>query len=255
MTTAYLQDTAINRIDHEYGALRLESKHSAPRYLPLRLLTRIVAKGAIDWSAHAIAACLSNNIPVALLGSNGSTLGHLSPASPNNTILENLSNSLHHLPMEADFTAWHRSRERLSMIKNLNNKRWSLNDLRTESVWSQECEDHQRLRPTFNVEHIDTLMVHLLEVWLHHELCSRGVVSALIRDDTYPKGINLLAALKDSLIWILRSRYGQWHHKAQSSFCTEIAFENMQSHLNILLRKELDNLQKWIQEVYHEHGG
>lgn len=254
MTTGYLQDTAINRIDHEYGALRLESRHSAPRYVPLRLLTRVVAKGAIDWSAQALAACLTADIPIALLGSDGDPLGYITAAKPKSTTFNNLSRSLQHLPVNTDFTAWHRSRERFAMIKNLSNKRWKLNDLRPDTVWAQECLDHQRLRPTFNASQTDKQMSQLLEVWLHNELISRSVDNSLMRDDTGTPGINLLSALKDSMIWLLRSRYGQWHHKANDNFSAEIAFENMLTRLGIALRNELNNLQKWIQEVYSDHG-
>lgn len=254
MTTGYLQDTAIDRIDHEYGALRLESKHSATRFLPLRLLTRIVAKGAIDWSAQALSACLAADIPIALLGSDGDPVGYITAAKPKNTTFDSLSKSLRHLPADADFAAWHRSRERFSMIKNLNNKRWTLNDLRASTVWAQECLDHQRLRPSFDVGQTDTQMVQLLEIWVYQELTSRSIDNSLMRDSADTIDINLLAALTDSMIWVLRARYGQWYYNANESFNAEIAFENMLTRLSITLRKELSSLQKWIQEVYSKYG-
>lgn len=252
MTTGYLQNPAVNRIDHEYGALRLESQHNAPRYLPLRLLTRLVVTGPIDWSSQALGACMSAQIPIALLDGDGQKLGFITPATAPLTTFQNLSHSLLNLPIDADFSAWHRSRERFLMIKNLSNKRWHLNDLRSQTVWTQEYQDHERLRPKFNVDKTDREMRTLLEVWLHHELSSRGIDNSLLRKgDTHT---DLHRALRDSLIWILRARYAQWHHNAGEQFRTEFAFENMAMRLNSALRKELDSLQKWIREAYYDNG-
>ncbi len=252
MTTGYLQNSAINRIDHEHGALRLESQHSAPRYLPLRLLTRLVVTGPIDWSSRALGACMSAQIPIALLDGNGQTLGFITPATAPVTTFENLSHSLLNLPIEADFSAWHRSRERFLMIKNLSNKRWQLNDLRSQTVWIQECQDHEQMRPTFDVDRTDSEMRTLLEVWLYQELTSCGIDNSLLRKgDTHT---DLHSALRDSLIWMLRARYGQWHHNAGKHFSAEIAFENMAMRLSSALRKELDSLQKWIREAYYDYG-
>lgn len=255
MSTAYLRDTAISRIDCELDALVLESRTKATRYLPLRLLTRIVSTGAIDWSSAALASCMRKAIPIALIDSHGKNIGYISPASqtPLSSYAQ-LNNGLKHLPYAADFDSWASSRERFAMLRSTKIRSIMLNDLREDRLWELMHTKLDQLYPSLSARVIDAQMQGLCKSWLYQELTTAGLSRNIVLRSLNRSEATLLDAFNNSIRWVLRSRYSHWMYSASGDFIPEFAFENTGRRLEVKLREELAALSDWVTEVYQQNG-
>ena len=69
-------------VDHGAAAVRLEGPalivdqpDCAEGRFPLRLLSRVVVRGAVPWSMEALFACLASSVPITFLSLDGEVVG------------------------------------------------------------------------------------------------------------------------------------------------------------------------------------
>ncbi len=94
--------------------------------IPLRLLARVVARPAAQWSTAALVACLSGGIAISFLKPDGAPLGHCLPATRR---ASDLGRMLDRLERERDaqdaFSNWARSEERRAILRLARKRPWA----------------------------------------------------------------------------------------------------------------------------------
>jgi hypothetical protein len=94
--------------------------------VPLRLLARVVARPAAEWSTAALVACLSGGVAVSFLKPDGAPLGHCLPAARR---ASDLAGMLDRLERERDaseaFSNWVRSEERRAILRLARKRPWA----------------------------------------------------------------------------------------------------------------------------------
>lgn len=115
--TLYL-GTEAQRVVLDGPALRVGTTDQADQQVPLRLLSRVVARPHAEWSTAALVACLGAGIPITFLRPDGMPLGHCLPAGPRSSDLVRLIDGF-----EADWDAaslfgnWARAEERRAILR------------------------------------------------------------------------------------------------------------------------------------------
>ncbi|RMF21204.1 MAG: hypothetical protein D6760_09975 [Deltaproteobacteria bacterium] len=71
----YIDGSTRTVVRREGRALVVEAAHRAPGYFPVRRLTRIVSRAAVDWSAEALALCMEHRLPIVFVDREGSING------------------------------------------------------------------------------------------------------------------------------------------------------------------------------------
>jgi hypothetical protein len=87
----YLHNGSAQRLDLDTAQrLRIERKDLPERRIPLHHVSRIVCSSTLDISARALMACMKSGIPLAVVDSNGETLGWCLGARRKETSLRQL---------------------------------------------------------------------------------------------------------------------------------------------------------------------
>jgi hypothetical protein len=118
MTRTLYLGTEAQRVVLDGPALRVGAADQADRQVPLRLLSRVVARPNAEWSTAALVACLGAGIPITFLRPDGMPLGHCLPAGPRSSDLVRLIDRF-----EGDWDAlslfgnWVRAEERRAILR------------------------------------------------------------------------------------------------------------------------------------------
>lgn len=72
----YLDIAQANKVELEAVALKIRCHGQADSFFPLRLISRVIVTGKVEWQTSALLACLEYGIPVAFRGRDGALVGH-----------------------------------------------------------------------------------------------------------------------------------------------------------------------------------
>ncbi|MBX6323927.1 MAG: CRISPR-associated endonuclease Cas1 [Rhodospirillaceae bacterium] len=98
-------------------ALRIAAEGRADARVPLRMLSRVVSRTAVEWSTSALVACLTAGVPVALVGTDGAAIGLCLPTARRSADLARRLDALEREPGGTEaFRNWARAEERRAML-------------------------------------------------------------------------------------------------------------------------------------------
>lgn len=72
----YLDSAKVKAVKLDAVALKVELHEQADQFFPLRLVSRVVVTGKVEWETVALLACLDYGVPVAFRRRDGRLLGH-----------------------------------------------------------------------------------------------------------------------------------------------------------------------------------
>lgn len=128
-------------VEQDGPALRIGAEGRADARVPIRLLSRVVTRTDVQWSAGALGACMRAGVPLVFLDSDGRPTGFCLPAFPRD---DDLARRLDILEREPDgpaaFENWAAAEERREIlaVAGLPSGDASF-DLRPESVRRAVC--------------------------------------------------------------------------------------------------------------------
>lgn len=202
-------------------ALRLQQPQRADARAPLRLLSRIVVSGRVEWTTAALLACGERGVPVAFLRGDGSVrawcLGDAMVEPEINTLIDDAT-------LQPDFAArhadWMRGLERRAVLAAVQAIGVVTGDLRPSEAW-MACEARiDRLAAPVSAAHTMRVFRSALAAHVAGLLRQQGVVTRHILGHGGP--IHLTAEMERLLIWHLWPaaqaaalyfcRHGEKHH-------------------------------------------
>ncbi len=183
-------------------ALRVVRPALADARIPLGAISRIVARGPVDWSGGALAACLAQGLPVTFVDGHGRPLGYGIAARPR-------SSDLHQLLVDAteraDWPArqadWVRAMERRVMLDVLRRLRLKLRDLRPLAVHGRLAELVAAAGGPIGPHALMAELQGLLDAWLIGSLGSHGIGRRFLGQ--MPAGVDLRADFHRAMVWLL----------------------------------------------------
>lgn len=129
----YLDSTKVKAVKLDAVALKVELHEQADQFFPLRLISRVVVTGKIEWETQALLACLDYGVPVSFRRRDGRLLGHC------------LSDRSSQVPLEQLLTACADSTEGDALYQQ-----WRVHE---ESRWMQRMGKALRQPLNGNVAH------------------------------------------------------------------------------------------------------
>ena len=129
-------------------ALRVRRPGRADGHYPLPRVARVIAVGRVHWQPDALAACMSEHKPVAVLDSQGRFVRVLfRAAGPQYGLARHLGELLGVPRFRTRYEQWLRGAERAEMLAAVGRLRVRCRDLQADHTWQMLCfEQHRRWR-------------------------------------------------------------------------------------------------------------
>jgi hypothetical protein len=132
-------------------ALRVRRTARADGHYPLPRVARVIAVGAVRWHPDALAACLREHKPVAVLDSRGRFVRILfCTPTPQYGLARHMGELLAVPRFRARYKRWYREAEQAEMVAAVRRLDIRCRDLQPDDVWQRIClEQHRRwgIRP------------------------------------------------------------------------------------------------------------
>ena len=177
----------------------LKPGRCAGRY-PLRLLSRVMVSGAVEWAMPALLACLRNGIVVSFLDKNGEFVGMCIGASPGKA---ELSDRLQEFALRPDwphhYARWYTAMERRGILRLVKSFGLRSEDLRPATVRRSIVQHMARIAPAQIIRNTLNHLESAVSACAARTALDRGISSTLLVDEG--AGYQLIRDLGRLLAW------------------------------------------------------
>jgi len=107
----------VHAVDRDGPALRIGAGNGPHGRVPVRLISRVVTRTGVQWSAEALSACMGAGVPLVFVAADGAPVGFCLPAAPRTDDLARRLDALEHEPDGVvAFQTWAAAEERRAIL-------------------------------------------------------------------------------------------------------------------------------------------